>query len=167
MNERTVWLYLDPSAWVKRYVAEQGSAIVDSLWEQILQGRGRGFCNWLGFIELVGVLQRWRNRHEMTGEAFLRVYRQFQQDCEQVEWRPLTWERIQASVAYIARHNLNATDALHLQVAIEQAHSGVGMVWVVTSDRRLARASLAEGLNCFDPEREPLSSVASVFSSEP
>ncbi len=167
MNERTIWLYLDPSAWVKRYVAEQGSEVVDGLWEQILQGKGRGFCNWLGFSELVSVLQRWRNRREVSGEAFLRVFRQFQQDCEQVEWCPLTWGQIQASIVHIERHNLNATDALHLQVAIEQAHSGVGIVWVVTSDRRLVRASLAEGLNCLDPEREPLSSVAFVFDSEP
>lgn len=32
------WLYLDPSAWVKRYVAEPGSDVMDALWEALVRG---------------------------------------------------------------------------------------------------------------------------------
>lgn len=157
------WLYLDPSAWVKRYVAELGSEVIDALWERLTQGQVRGFCQWLGFSELVWVLQRWRNRHGYDEEAFRTVYWQFRRDCLQIEWRPLRWQQVQASVSWIVKHNLNATDALHLQVALEQARSGGGQVCLVASDRRLVRAADVEGLLCLDPEREPMEAVSRLF----
>jgi len=54
-------VYLDPSAWVKRYIAEPGSEGIDALWEAIRQERVQATCLWLGFTELVWVLQRRRN----------------------------------------------------------------------------------------------------------
>lgn len=105
------WFYLDPSAWVKRYVAEPGSEVMDALWEAFMRGQGRAFCGWLGFSELVWVLQRWRNRRGQDEEAFRTVYWQFRQDCQQVVWCSLGWQQVQASVSWIVRYNLNATES--------------------------------------------------------
>jgi predicted nucleic acid-binding protein len=77
-------VYLDPSAWVKRYLAEPGSEVMDALWAEISRGRGQAVCHWLGFTELVWVLQRRRNAGRLDPLAFAVVYHQFRADCEQV-----------------------------------------------------------------------------------
>lgn len=109
------------------------------------------------------MLQRWRNRRGLDEEAFRTVYWQFRQDCQQVVWCSLSWQQVQASVSWVVRYNLNATDALHLQVALEQASLGDGEMWLVSSDRRLVRAAQAEGLICLDPERESVEAVHTLF----
>lgn len=157
------WFYLDPSAWVKRYVAEPGSEVMDALWEALTRGQGRAFCGWLGFGELVWVLQRWRNRRGLDEEAFRTVYWQFRQDCQQVVWCSLSWQQVQASVSWIVRYNLNATDALHLQLALEQASLEGEEIWLVSSDRRLIRAAQAESLRSLDPEYCVMDTVKEIL----
>jgi len=157
-------VYLDPSAWVKRYLAEPGSEVMDAIWTQIAQGRGQAICYWLGFTELVWALQRRRNAGRIDPVAFAAVYQQFRDDCEHVAWLGLSWEQVQASVRWIVKHNLNATDALHLQVALSQRASGEGRVCMVSSDRRLVRAAQAEGLVCIDPEQCEVAELQALFT---
>jgi predicted nucleic acid-binding protein len=156
-------VYSDPSAWVKRYLAEPGSEVMDAIWAEISRGRGQAVCHWLGFTELVWVLQRRRNVGRLDPLAFTAVYQQFRDDCEQVVWVGLSWDQVQASVVWIVHHNLNATDALHLQVALSQRVSGGGQVYLVSSDRRLVRAARAEGLVCVDPEQSEIAEVQALF----
>jgi predicted nucleic acid-binding protein len=59
----------------------------------------------------------------------------------------------------IAKHNLNATDAVILRSALnlQQVLRETGdelMLW--TSDKRLVRAAHGEGLTAFDPEEETI-----------
>jgi|FaiFalDrversion3_1042247.scaffolds.fasta_scaffold11020_2 predicted nucleic acid-binding protein len=157
-------VYLDPSAWVKRYLAEPGSEVMDAIWGEISRGRGQAVCHWLGFTELVWVLQRRRNMGRLDTRAFAAVYQQFRVDCEQVVWVGLSWDQVQASVVWIVRHNLNATDALHLQVALSQRALGEGSVYLVSSDRRLVRAAQVEGLVCVDPERCEVAALQGLFT---
>jgi predicted nucleic acid-binding protein len=96
--------------------------------------------------------------------AFAAVYQQFRVDCEQVVWVGLSWDQVQASVVWIVRHNLNATDALHLQVALSQRALGEGSVYLVSSDRRLVRAAQVEGLVCVDPERCEVDALQGLFT---
>jgi predicted nucleic acid-binding protein len=67
-------VYMDPSAWVKRYIAELGSEVMDALWTEIDQGHLQATCLWLGFTELVWVLQRRRNTGTLNPHAFATVY---------------------------------------------------------------------------------------------
>jgi len=142
---------MDSSAWVKRYIAEPGSEVMDALWTEIDQGRLQATCLWLGFTESVWVLQRRRNAGSLSLHAFATVYQQFRQDCERVAWIGISWERVQASVVWIVKHNLNSADALHLQAALEQQAQTSEGIWLVSSDRRLVRAARAEGLQIFNP----------------
>ena len=64
---------------------------MDALWTEINQGHLRATCLWLGFTELVWVLQRRRNTGILNPHAFATVYQQFRQDCEQVAWIGLSW----------------------------------------------------------------------------
>ncbi|MCL6532809.1 MAG: type II toxin-antitoxin system VapC family toxin [Armatimonadetes bacterium] len=159
------YVYLDPSAWVKRYVAETGSEVMDILWAELGLRRGQAFCHWLGLTELVWVLQRRRNAGVLEQRAFSTVYQQFQHDCEQVKWLALSWEQVQASVVWIVKYNLNATDALHLQVALAQREQGMESMCFVSADRRLLRAAQSEGLACLDVERSAASQVQALFDA--
>lgn len=146
-------VYLDPSAWVKRYIAEPGSEGIDALWEAIRQERVQATCLWLGFTELVWVLQRRRNAGSLSPSAFTAVYQQFRQDCERIVWVGISWEQIQASVVWIVKHNLNSVDALHLQAALSQQALSQKEGWLSASDARLLRAARREGLQTLNPER--------------
>jgi len=157
-------VYLDPSAWVKRYLAEPGSEGMDAIWAELDRGRGQAVCQWLGFTELVWVLQRRRNVGQIDPLAYAAVYQQFRVDREQVVWVGLSWEQVQASVIWIVKHNMNATDALHLQVALSQRALGEEQMYLVSSDRRLVRAAQVEGLVCVDPEQCEVAALQGVFT---
>jgi hypothetical protein len=69
-------------------------------------------------------------------------------------------------------HNLNATYALHLQVALEvhsRLHRQGYTLLFFAADRRLLRAAQAEGLAIFNPEvgTSALSSSHSVLQAAP
>ncbi|MGQ9901069.1 MAG: type II toxin-antitoxin system VapC family toxin [Fimbriimonadales bacterium] len=152
-------IYLDPSAWVKRYLEEAGSEVVDSIWAEIYRDRLQATCIWLGFTELVWVLQRRRNAGHLSLQAFATVYQQLRQDCVRVLWSGLSWEQVQASVAWIVKHNLNSIDALHLQAAISQQGQHPREILLVASDRRLIRAASAEGLQVLNPEKSSVGKI--------
>jgi predicted nucleic acid-binding protein len=73
-------------------------------------------------------------------------------ETTEMQQTPITDSDARASIRYILRHNLNATDALHLFVALRINDSVDEPVAMVSADSRLLRASKAEGLAILDPE---------------
>jgi len=138
---------------------------MDALWTEINQGHLRATCLWLGFTELVWVLQRRRNTGVLNPHAFATVYQQFRRDCEQVAWIGLSWGQVQASVAWIVKHNLNSTDALHLQAALLEHAATPKGIWLVSSDRRLLRAAHAEGLQTLNPEQSSITEIQKLLAN--
>jgi hypothetical protein len=60
-----------------------------------------------------------------------------------------------ASTPLIVEHNLNATDAALLVALLDlrtRLQEVTAPLWAMTSDRRMARAAMAMGLPCIDPE---------------
>lgn len=159
-------IYLDPSAWVKRYLAEPGSEVMDTIWTEINHEQLQATCIWLGFTELVWVLQKRRNAEHLSQQAFATIYQQFRQDCVRVLWTGFSWEQVQASVAWIVKHNLNSTDALHLQAALSQQGQHSKEILLIASDRRLIRAASAEGLQVLDPEKSSVDEVHNFLSQD-
>lgn len=143
--------YLDPSAWVKRYVRESGSGIVMNLWQSIDTGEAQGICHWLGLTEVISVLHRRRNAGAISGRALQRCLDQFEEDSQRIVWLPVSWIAVVNSAVHISRHNLNATDALHLEIILTLRSVGMP-VTLVSSDRRLLRAAAAENLPTINPE---------------
>ncbi len=144
--------YLDPSAWSKRYITETGSELVNTLWEEIRASEASAYCHWLGFTEVISVLLRRRNAGQVPIQQYAPMQIQFEKDCEFINWLEIDWELVQLSSDFVLKYNLNATDALHLQCAIE-AYDRVGSpIIVVSSDRRLLRAAAAENLSTLNPE---------------
>lgn len=143
--------YLDPSAWVKRYIREEGSSVVAGLWQQIDSGTAQAICHWLGFTEVISVLHRRRNAGVVSARALRHWLDRFEEDSQRVVWFPISWTAVLNSAVHISTHNLNATDALHLDLAL-RLHSSEMPVVLVSSDRRLLRAAQAENLPTLNPE---------------
>src|SRR5712692_9708646 len=112
--------YIDLSAWVKRYYHEAGTELTNTLFAELLKPRpSRLFCSRAGLTEVVSVLNRHRNAGRVTQSLFNTAYAQFEADSRMVRLLSVRKHQIDASIRLLLAHNLNATDALHLQVALE------------------------------------------------
>jgi predicted nucleic acid-binding protein len=136
--------YLDASAFVKRYTVEPGSAAVSLLVEDLLPARPvRLLTSWLGFLEIVAVL----NRHRNDGRLGDRLFQQ--------ALLPLTDDVAARALDLVVRHNLNASDALYLRQMLDwQAGCDpqTESLALIAADERLLRAAQAEGITTLDPE---------------
>ncbi len=147
-------VYLESSAWVKRYVAEAGSATVHALLEYAASHAScRIACAWLGLAEVVAVLHRLANRGEMSRAGLARLVQQLAVDRAHMQLRSLSESDWAGVVELVVRHSLTAADAVHLQAALSgrQELGGARLVFV-SADGRLLRAAGREGLVAFDVE---------------
>jgi predicted nucleic acid-binding protein len=148
--------YIDPSAWVKRYYHEAGTELTNSLFDKLLGPRpSRLLCSRVGMTEVVSVLNRHRNAGRVTQSLFNMAYIYFEADSRRIRLLSVRNHQIDASVRLLLTHNLNATDALHLQVALEvqsRLSKQGDTLLIFAADQRLLRAAQAEGLTIFNPE---------------
>ena len=134
-------IYFDTSALVKLIVAEDASAVVRRLWMMAPEP----YASQIGYIELRGAVAR--ALHSGRAPAI-----------PQPDARSLVegvWQRtvavsvnlpvVRLAGALAERHLLRAMDAIHLASALSIASYG-DCPTLVTFDRRLAEAALAEGL---------------------
>ena len=150
------YAYIDPSAWVKRYYRETGTELTNILFDTLLRSRpARLLCSRIGMTEVVAVLNRHRNTGRVTQALFNMAYAYFEAETRLVRLLAVRNHQIDASVRLLLAHHLNATDALHLQVALEvhsQLYRQGDTLVLFAADHRLLRAAQAEGLAIFNPE---------------
>jgi predicted nucleic acid-binding protein len=160
-------IYFDASALVKRYSEETGSPLVDEVFRQVIPSRIT--CSGLGVLEVASVLVRKRNDGRLSEALFRQAMVEFRAEViEQEEFSstPVGDALLFSALDLIAKHNLNATDAvvlrsaLNLQQASQETENQV-MLW--TADKRLARAAQIEGIIVFDPEVEMISRFHQLF----
>ena len=101
------------------------------------------------------MLNRQRNAGNVTQSIFNIAYAHFEKETRIIRLISVTNYQMDMSIRFLLIHNLNATDALHLQVALELysrlRRAGQNMFFV-SSDKRLIRAAQKEGLTTFNPE---------------
>ena len=162
------YVYIDPSAWVKRYYHETGTALTNQLFDRLLRFRpARLLCSRMGMLEVVAVLHRHRNAGRVTQSLFNAAYAHFEEETRHVRLLPVRNHQMDASIRHLLVHNLNATDALHLQVALEvhsRLHRQGDALLFFAADRRLLRAAQAEGLAIFNPEVGTSAQLESLLS---
>ncbi len=136
-------LYLDASASVKRYVAEPGSAAVESLIGGA-QAVGTGV---LSRAEVAAALAKAARAGLVTRESAAKALQAFNADWEHMI-------RLQVSEPLVARaaslaweHGLRGCDAVHLATALVWREMLGGPVSVATYDRELWRSAQASGLS--------------------
>lgn len=152
----TRFFYLDASAFVKRYTVEPGSAAVSLLVEDLLPARPvRLLTSWLGFLEIVAVLNRHRNDGRLGDRLFQQALLRLADEAAQMRFLPLTDDVAARALDLVMRHNLNASDALYLRQMLDwQAGCDpqTESLALIAADERLLRAAQAEGITTLDPE---------------
>ncbi len=149
----TAVFYLDASALIKRYSPETGAEIVDRFFEPPV--RDRLIASVWVVTETAAALSRKKNSAQIPPADFDPLIERLLQEFD-LFYQPKTdSDDIRQSLSLIFAHNLNATDAIHLQVALKlrQLLALLGNELVlVASDVRLLRAAEAEGIPTLNPE---------------
>jgi predicted nucleic acid-binding protein len=159
--------FLDGSALAKRYVAEAGTHLVDSLLNNVSPDR-LVVLN-VGFAEVVSILVRRKNAGILSSATFAQALIHLGQEIihaptlRKVE---ATNSLVIAALTHIENHSINSTDSivLHAAMALAQHVRTRGDDFVlVASDQRLLRAAQAEGLGTFNPETQDQTALAALL----
>jgi predicted nucleic acid-binding protein len=141
---------------VKKYVEEDGSERVEQLFNDLLAVKPpRLMCSRCGVTEVMAALNRRQNAGKISRSVFAVAYMQLERDRRSMQLLTVRNYQIDGSARLILTHNLNSTDALHLQVALEthsRLRSQGDRLLFFCADHRLLRAAQAEGLTTFNPE---------------
>ena len=136
-------VYLDASALVKRYVAEAGSAEVESL---IAEARAIGTAV-VSRAEVAAALAGAARVGLITREAAMKALEAFNADWEHLI-RLQLGEPLAARAATLAwEHGLRGYDAVHLAAALVWRETLGESVTVASYDRELWRGAQASGLS--------------------
>lgn len=138
-------LYLDSSAWVKRYIQEPGSGRLHILFDQ----KHRLASSLLGHLEVVAALSR-----RLSHTALARAESRLQTDWRDMALLPITDEIVERAVHLVRQYRLRGADALHLATALDSTtrlQSIKEPVVLVASDNELLAAAQAAGLAVENP----------------
>ena len=163
------FFWLDASACVKRYIVEEGTSLINHLFDNV--PLDDMFCLLEGVGEIISVIVRNKNRGEITTRGFNQAKRLLDDEIiyrAEVELVLPTENQVTASWKFIEKHSLNSTDAVLLQCALDAAielkTSGDNLV-LVSSDKRLLRALRDEGSVTFDPETDSQTTLDFLINS--
>ncbi len=142
MKERRI--YLDSSGLVKRYVKEEGTEAVDTIFRDAETGSAIICFSAWNLGEVAGAF----NRYSIGNKAGTReLYGYFLNETARLkrssalEIIPVTLDLISRSIEYVFKHRLYVADALQLASSIE-----ANCERLVTSDSRVHEAVQAEGI---------------------
>jgi len=162
-----LWVYFDASALIKRYTQESGTPVVNEVFQ--LAPADLRMCLSLGLLEVISILVRKRNDGRMQEDYFRKALTAFTAEVVQDQrFSKLSVDDalIFDSSVLIERHGLNATDAVLLRSVLatrttlqEQDDD----LLLLTSDKRLVRATRSEGASALDPEIVSLAEVQALF----
>ena len=146
-------LYLDTSAWIKRYATEPGREAV----EAVFAARTGLASSALGYVEAHAALAR-RNRRGPERGAFEQSLLDIAED-----WKNFLKVRISDSIVehgktHAVRFGLRASDAIHLASAAALNRRRPMMydqLVLAASDRELLAAASELGLATWNPEQGP------------
>ncbi len=153
-----IYFWLDANAIAKRYVTEKGTPIIDHLFTNI--SHERMICLFDSMDEARSVIVRYRNRNEITSSEFNQAIQKFETEfvnsVEVVNVHAAIAQK-ESARQFIHDYSINSTDAYILQCALDTANGlqadGDDLV-MISSDKRLLKASRNEELLTFNPETD-------------
>ncbi|CBE68768.1 MAG: type II toxin-antitoxin system VapC family toxin [Candidatus Methylomirabilis oxygeniifera] len=140
--------YLDTSALIKRFVAEKGSPLVQSL----VKREGPIATAKIAYAEVYAGLTRKLREGHLSDVQYGLAYRQFEAD-----WQAYIRVELHDDILFLARdlirqHPLKGFDAVHLASAISLKNALGEDITFAAADERLLRAAEAEDLNILHVE---------------
>ena len=126
----------------------------------------------IGILEIVSVLVRKRNDGRLSPKLFNQAMIELNQEL--IEEEAFSMAAIDDAVVLsaldlIARHNINATDAIILHSCLDflqtLAAQGNHRLLLWSCDKRLLRAAQHEGVEVFDPEVETKAKLHTLLTA--
>lgn len=149
-----VELLWDASGLAKRYTQENGSEVVQALFDAV--PLSQMITTIWGYAETFSILLRRHNAGVISEVAFTTATSALENEIiNNTDTRVLTVDdsAVIAGISLMKKHNLNSTDAAILSLFLRYANTPDTPVCVmVAADKRLLRAAQAEGLAVIDPE---------------
>lgn len=140
--------YLDTSALIKRFVAEKGSLLVQTL----VKRKGPIATAKIAYAEVYAGLTRKLREGHLSDAQYALACRQFDAD-----WQAYIRVELHDDILFLARdlirrHPLKGFDAVHLASAISLKNALGEDITFAAADERLLRAAEAEDLNILHVE---------------
>ena len=136
-------LYCDTSALIKRYVEEEGTELVDSLWSASADRA----TSVVAFAEIAAALSRKRREGVLTEKEYASTLKMCKNDYDSAILIPITPLLNETIERLVRLHPLRGFDAIHLSSALMFGDSGRIPVHFACFDRPLNEAALKEGLS--------------------
>lgn len=148
-------LYLDSSAWIKRYLTEDGSPEVDLAFERAALGPDRLVSSFWNIGECLGVFDKRRQRKELDkGDLNRALQNFFSETVDLAERGSLTLAPVSAGLLLecwktILENHIYQADALQLKTSLAE-----GCDFFLTADEELAKMARKSGIEAIPIERE-------------
>lgn len=130
-------LFLDSSAFAKRFIDEPGSQQVEDLCSQATELCLSVIC----IPEIISALNRRLREKNLTRQEYTQAKQRLSQDVRDVVIINLTPEVIHTSIVVLETNPVRTMDALHIACAIE-GHAD----WFASSDHQQITAARSSGL---------------------
>ena len=144
--------YFDSSAWIKRYYDEQGTSIIESIFQmgEILA------CSTFGMVEITGVLSRKCKAKTISAKKALNLYSRIEEDWANFFQIQVSEEIIESAKRFAQTLSLKGADAIHLSTVYflkGKFFNKYGRPILVTSDHELIKAADFLDIVVIDPEK--------------
>ncbi len=136
-------LYLDTSALVKRYVIEEGTIIVDRLWQKATYIA----TSVVAYAESVATFGRKTREGLLNNDDFKKIITFLEADYKHFILIPVSVELNEIIKGLVKKYPLRGFDAIHLASAILLSEGGLKDIIFLCFDKLLSEAALSEGLN--------------------
>jgi len=163
-------MYFDASVLIKRYSQEEGTLLVNEIFQY--SKTVHLFCSLIGILEVISILVRKRNDGRIPQALFEQAILEFK--AEVIDNKSFLATSVNdimlfESTTFIAKHNLNATDAIILRsvTIVKEVLGNANSLILWSSDKRLGRAAKSEGIEVFDPEIETMDSLRQMIHISP
>ncbi len=107
-------LFLDSSALVKRYVEEEGTKLVDELWEKAEEVA----TSVVAFAEVISAFSRKSREGILTQKELIEIIYEFKEDYSRMIHVPITLELNKIIERLLVSYSLKGFDAIHLASAL-------------------------------------------------
>ncbi len=120
-------LYLDTSAWVKRYLPEEGSSEMDLVFDKAARGLHRPVASLWNVGECLGAFDRRRRRGEISESEFKKVIQSFSGETTELVERgsfllaPVSAGLLAQSWKTVLDEHMHQADALQLKTSMSEA----------------------------------------------
>lgn len=164
-----LYVYVDPSALVKRYHQEPGTKLFNKIFVKLQSSKQTALTSVWSIAETIAVLHRVKNQLDLLEEEWNHILATVIEEIRTFWFLEVTDERVLWSIPYALTHNLNSSDALHLKTVLDVKSAVAGAtdrVLLVACDKRLVRAAHIEGISTLNPEEDTEEKVERLFEEK-